>query len=177
MPAGSPIAGPFGSAAGSYRPWAVLPLVPMLWRLQDPAMTNNLVRQQPTITSEGALALVRHAIEAGAKAGVPVSVAVVDPVMTLVAFAKCDGATAHSALTSRSKANTASSSRRATGWMGDDLAQAISAATVGALTNIRGGEPLIVDGEVIGGLGIAGGTPAQDAEIAAAAVGACLKQS
>ena len=60
--------------------------------------------------------------------------------------------------------------------MDAELAQSIPAATAGALTNIPGGEPLIVDGEVIGGLGVAGGTPAQDAEIAAAAVDAYLGQ-
>jgi uncharacterized protein GlcG (DUF336 family) len=42
--------------------------------------------------------------------------------------------------------------------------------TTGALTNIKGGEPLIVSGQVIGAISIAGGTPAQDAEIAAATV-------
>jgi glc operon protein GlcG len=126
--------------------------------------------QQPTVTSEAALRLVHRAIDEGAARGVAVSVAVVDPTMTLVAFTKADHATPHSALTSRAKANTAASSRRATGWMTPELASGIAAATGGALTNITGGEPLVVAGQVIGAIGIAGGTPAQDAEIAAAAV-------
>jgi uncharacterized protein GlcG (DUF336 family) len=126
--------------------------------------------QQPTVTAEAALGLVHRAIDEGAARGVAVSVAVVDPIMTLVAFAKADRATPHSALTSRAKANASASSRRATGWMTAELANGIAAATGGALTNIKGGEPLIVSGQVIGAIGIVGGTPDQDAEIAAAAV-------
>lgn len=130
----------------------------------------SAVRNQPTITSAAALQLVQHAIEAGAERGVAVSVTIVDPVMTLVAFVRTDGATPHSALTSRSKASAAASCRRPTGWMDDTLAVAIGSATSGALTNIPGGEPLTIDGVVAGGLGIAGGKPTQDAEIAAAAI-------
>jgi uncharacterized protein GlcG (DUF336 family) len=126
--------------------------------------------QQPTVTAEAALGLVRRAIDEGAARGVAVSVAVVDPTMTLIAFAKTDRATPHSALTSRAKANASASSRRATGWMTPELANGIAAATGGALTNIKGGEPLVVSGQVIGAIGIAGGTPDQDAEIAAAVV-------
>jgi uncharacterized protein GlcG (DUF336 family) len=36
------------------------------------------------------------------------------------------------------------------------------------LTNIPGGHPIIFDGKVVGGFGIAGGTVEQDAEVAAA---------
>ena len=40
--------------------------------------------------------------------------------------------------------------------------------TGGLLTGIKGGVPLFFDGVFVGGLGIAGGTPDQDAVIAAA---------
>ena len=126
------------------------------------------VRRQPVLTLDSALTLVRHALaEALAQEGA-VSVAIVDPSMTLLAFAKADGATAHSVDSSRRKANTAASTRRATGWMGDDLALALPLATDLRLTNIPGGAPLVVDGEVVGAIGIAGGTPDQDAQVAAA---------
>lgn len=130
----------------------------------------QVVRQQPMVTVAASLHLIQRAIAGGATRDVAISVTVVDPSMALIAFAKADGATAHSAETSRRKANTAASTRRATGWMDAALAAAIPPATGGALTNIAGGEPLVVDRQVIGGLGIAGGTPAQDAEIAEATV-------
>lgn len=36
------------------------------------------------------------------------------------------------------------------------------------LTSIPGGVPLVFDGFTVGGLGVAGGVPADDAEVAAA---------
>jgi uncharacterized protein GlcG (DUF336 family) len=129
---------------------------------------KSAIRQQPVLTLDSALTLVRHALAEAAARELAVSVAIVDPSMDLIAFAKADGATPHSVDTSRRKANTAASTRRATGWMGDDLALPLPLATDLQLTNITGGEPLIVDGAVAGAIGIAGGTPAQDAQVAAA---------
>jgi uncharacterized protein GlcG (DUF336 family) len=54
--------------------------------------------------------------------------------------------------------------------MSEDLALPLAVATGGRLTNIRGGAPIRFDDAHVGGLGIAGGTPAQDAEVAAAAL-------
>ena len=124
--------------------------------------------QTVSVSHATALAAVAAGIEEGAKAGVPVAVTVVDPAMGLVAFGKADGTTPHSAETSRRKANTAASTRRATGWMQGDFALALPMGSGNLLTNIRGGFPLVVDGRHIGGLGVAGGPPDQDAEIALA---------
>jgi glc operon protein GlcG len=90
----------------------------------------------------------------------------------MVAFGKADGATPHSVETSRRKANTASSTRRKTGWMQDSFALELPLATGGMLTNIRGGSPLIFGGTLVGGIGIAGGTPDQDAAVAEATLAA-----
>ena len=54
--------------------------------------------------------------------------------------------------------------------MGPELDPAIALATAGRLTNILGGVPLSSEGVHVGAIGIAGGTPAQDAEIASATV-------
>ncbi|MFB8276941.1 GlcG/HbpS family heme-binding protein [Nocardia colli] len=129
-------------------------------------MTN--IRQQAVVTVDAALRAITTAISKGAEQGVPVSVAIVDPGMNLVAFAKADGATAHSAETSRRKANTAASTRKATGWMPPDLALTLPLAAGNLLTNVPGGFPLSFDGVVAGAIGIAGGTVEQDAAIAKA---------
>lgn len=132
----------------------------------------SITHQQAVITTAAALDLINRAIAKGDTLGVPVSVAVVDPSMSLVAFARADGATPHSVDSSRKKANTAASIRRPTGGLSDDLALALPLATELKLTNITGGSPLTVDGTVIGAIGIAGGTPAQDAQIAEAVASA-----
>jgi glc operon protein GlcG len=131
-------------------------------------MTMPTSYQQSVVTVDTALTTIGRAIAEGESLGVAVSVTVVDPSMNLVAFAKADGATPHSVYSSRAKANTAASTRRLTGSMTDDLVLALPLATNLKLTNIAGGSPLNVDGTVIGAVGIAGGTPAQDAQIAVA---------
>ena len=118
-----------------------------------------------TISYETATAAVALALEEGKRRHVAVSATVVDPAMGLVAFGRADGSMPHSVETSRRKANTAASSKRPSGWMQGDFAVALPLGTNNLLTNIRGGFPLQFDGHHLGGLGIAGGTPDQDAEI------------
>lgn len=124
--------------------------------------------QHTVVTIHAALDLLQCGVAEGASQGVAVSVTVVDPSMNLVAFAKADGATPHSVESSRRKANTAASTRRPSGWMGEELALSLPLATDLKLTNITGGFPLVFDGTVAGAVGIAGGTPDQDAQIAEA---------
>ena len=129
----------------------------------------SITSQYTVVTLETALAVIARAIAEGQQRGVHASVAVVDPGMNLIAFAKADGAMPHSVESSRRKANTAASTRRPTGSMGDDLALPLPLATDLKLTNIKGGSPLAFGGTVGGAIGVAGGTPDQDAQIAAAA--------
>ena len=124
--------------------------------------------QSSAISHEFAAHIVGVAIEQGARVGLPVAVTIVDPALALVAYLRADGITPHSVETSRRKAQTAASTRKPTGWMQGELAAALPAGTGGVLTNIKGGVPLRFDGVLLGGLGIAGGAPDQDAEIARA---------
>jgi uncharacterized protein GlcG (DUF336 family) len=122
----------------------------------------------PTITYGTAAHAVALAIDEGARRGIPVSVTVVDPALGLVAYGRADGTTPHSVETSRRKANTAASTRRPSAAVPPALAVALEHGSGGLLTSIPGGVPLAFDGVHIGGLGVAGGPPPQDAEIAAA---------
>jgi glc operon protein GlcG len=126
-------------------------------------------REQAVITLDTALNLVRYAMNEAERLGVLISVTIVDPSMNLIAFAKADGATPHSEYSSRCKANTAASIRRPTGSLSDELALSLPLATGLKLTNIIGGSPLVFNGTVAGAIGVAGGTPDQDAEVAAGA--------
>ena len=122
--------------------------------------------ETPIISFEAALQLVRLGIEKAEALGVRAVVTVVDPSLTMVAFGKADGAAPHSLETSRRKALSSASTRRATGWMTGDFAVQAPLGTGMLLTNILGGMPIVFDGKHVGGLGIAGGTPDQDATIA-----------
>lgn len=131
----------------------------------------------PTIALVTALECVDVAIKEGAKLRVAVVVTVVDRGMSMVAFGRADGATPHSVETSRRKANTAASTGKPTGWMSDAFAIQLPLGTGGLLTNILGGFPLKFGEKHVGGLGIAGGTPAQDATVGIATLTAIGAQN
>lgn len=131
---------------------------------------KSISRTITSITAESALKIVEAAIVAGQNLGIPVSVAVCGPELNLVAFARADGATPHSAETSRRKAQTAASTGKSTGWMGAELAISLPLGTGNLLTNIPGGLPVRVEGALIGGLGVAGGSVEQDVVVATEAL-------
>jgi hypothetical protein len=54
--------------------------------------------------------------------------------------------------------------------------QNAAAASGGKITTLYGGVPVVVDGQVIGGVGVGGGTGEQDAEIARAGIQAFAGQ-
>ncbi|MGM7678544.1 GlcG/HbpS family heme-binding protein [Microbacterium sp. A94] len=117
-------------------------------------------------------ATAARAIELGMQiataAGVRAVITVADPTMAMVAFGRTDGATPHSVETSRRKAATAASTRKPTVAIAPEFAVALEHGTGGLLTSVAGGVPLSFAGVHIGGIGIAGGRPDQDAEIALA---------
>lgn len=133
-------------------------------------MTTSI--STPTITYETAARAVACVMDAAAAAGVNAVATVVDPSIIIVALGKADGAPPHSLETSRRKAITAASTRKPSGAMVPALAVALEHGTGGLLTSIHGGFPIVFDGVHIGGLGVAGGTPQQDAEIALVALAA-----
>src|SRR6202167_2208781 len=108
-------------------------------------------RQQTVITVSAALDLIHAAIAEGDRIGVPVSACVVDTSMSLVACARSDGATPHSADTSRAMATTAASPRGPPGGMGEVLALPLAGRSSGRLANIRGGAPIRLDDAHAGG--------------------------
>jgi glycolate oxidase subunit GlcD len=127
---------------------------------------------QPTITYDLAARAVALTIEEGAKAGVRTCATVVDPALQMVAYGRTDGMTPHSVETSRRKAQTAASTRRPSALIVPELAQKLEHGTGGLLTSIAGGVPIAFNGVVVGGLGVAGGKPAEDAVIADAVLAA-----
>ncbi|WP_300345543.1 heme-binding protein [Nesterenkonia sp.] len=124
----------------------------------------------PTVSYDTAAEAVRLTLSIGAEKGLKLCAAVVDPGLNLVAYGRADGMTPHSVETSRRKAATAASTRKPSADVPAEMADAMENGTGGLLTRIPGGVPLVADEAVIGGLGVAGGPPAQDAEVAAAVI-------
>lgn len=129
---------------------------------------------QPTLqlTHAGALAILEAAVAKATEIGVPQCIAVVDTGGNLLAFVRMDGAKVLSQRSATRKAVTAASSRAASGGMPEDLGAKLAVATDGQLINVRGGLPIVVDGHVVGAIGVGSGTQDQDVAVAEAGLAA-----
>lgn len=115
--------------------------------------------------------LIQRAVEASRARGFRMSIAVVEPSGELVAFAKMDDTQYGSTYVAQRKAETSARYRTSTA----SFESRVMSGRVVTLGNddvmpIAGGQPIIVDGKVVGGLGVSGGTAAEDDEIAVAAL-------
>ena len=118
----------------------------------------------------GAEKMLAAAIAKAADMKVPQCIAIVDAGGHLLSFARMDGAFSMSQDTALAKAKTAAAYGDPTGNIlaGVDIKLAI--ATQGQRINLPGGLPIIVDGRVIGAIGVGSGTGEQDRQVAAAAL-------
>ena len=124
------------------------------------------------LTIDGAMKLLEAAMAKARDMKVPECIAVVDAGGHLLAFARMDGAFALSIDTALVKAMTAASYGIPTGDISAGVDIKLAIATQGKRVNLPGGLPVIVDGHVVGAIGVGSGTGEQDREVAAAALGA-----
>jgi len=122
------------------------------------------------LTIDGAMKLLQAAMAKARDMKVPECIAVVDAGGHLLAFARMDGAFAMSFDTAFMKAKTAASYGAPTGGIEAGIDIKLAIATQGQRINLPGGLPIIVDGRVIGAVGVGSGTGAQDREVAAAGI-------
>jgi glc operon protein GlcG len=145
-----------------------------------------VVRNQVRLGLAGARAIIAAAIARATEMTLKLNVAVVDDGGHLVAFERMDGARPASLYTAITKATSAATYRQPTGPLAaggspaDPLLnlslQNAAEASGGKITALQGGVPVVVDGQVIGAVGIAGGTGEQDAQVARSAVQAFMDQ-
>ncbi|GFM69232.1 hypothetical protein PSCICL_02240 [Pseudomonas cichorii] len=102
-----------------------------------------------------------------------VSIAVVDDGGHLLAFERLDGAAAISSYISIEKARTSALGRRESKGY-EEMVNGGRTAFLSAplLTSLEGGVPVLVDGQVIGAVGVSGVKADQDAQVAKAGIAA-----
>jgi len=126
------------------------------------------------ISSAAAHAAVAGAAERAAALGIAANVAVVDGGGALMAFLRMDGAFLHSIDIAIDKAYTAASFGFPTsGWasvVGEDELLRIGLNQRPRLVMFGGGLPIVEGGQRIGGIGVSGGSAAQDEVCAAAGI-------
>ena len=118
-----------------------------------------------------ALALVQRTTELAAAQGVKLAIAVVEPSGELVAFARMDDVPYGAVTLAQQKARTSARFRMTT-EDGEKRVQNGRTALLSAedFVTIGGGVPIIVEGRVVGALGVSGASSSEDGAIAAQAV-------
>jgi glc operon protein GlcG len=145
------------------------------------ASTDNqplILHNQVHLTLAGARAMIAAAQAKARSMDLKVNIAVVDDGGHLLAFERMDGARPASAYTAMTKATTAATFRQPTGPLPAGTTdpdvllnlslQNAAQASGGKITTLQGGIPVDFNGQVIGAIGVGGGSGEQDALIARA---------
>jgi uncharacterized protein GlcG (DUF336 family) len=157
----------------------IAPLLALLPLAMAQTNSTNGIGSTPSqrnyVNSTQAQTIISAAITNATALNVPQNIAVVDPSGLLVAFLRMDNAYPGSIDISQKKARTAVLFN---GLSSANLYDAVQPGamlygleqTNGGLVAFGGGVPLYLDGKLIGGVGVSGGTVAQDVSVAQAGV-------
>ena len=125
----------------------------------------------PAISLENARKAAAPALAEAAKNSWTMAVAIVGPAGTLVYYEKMDNTQLGSAEVAIDKARSAALFKRPTKAFQDAVAAGGDGLRVLGLKGavpIEGGIPLVMDGKIVGAIGVSGGTSAQDGQCAKA---------
>jgi uncharacterized protein GlcG (DUF336 family) len=122
------------------------------------------------LTHEASLKMLQAGVAKADELGCKISLAVVDQSCQLVAFLKMDGARHFSGRTTIKKAITSASQRLPTGYAPEKDVLSMQIRMDGDFTNVPGGFPITVEGEVIGAVAAGGAKIEQDVVVAKAAL-------
>ena len=135
---------------------------------------NNItqVQTKASITRDSALSLALAAREAATEIGLNLAIAITDEGGHLIAFERADATPFLAAEVAVNKAWTAASFGLDTMIWNQVVAQPATAplANHPRVMPVGGGVPIVVDGRVVGGIGISGGNAQQDHDVAVAAL-------
>ena len=132
-------------------------------------------RYGPPITTASAKKVASAALAEALANNWAMAVAIVDPAGTLVYFEKLDETQHGSVAVALAKARSAALFKRPTKAFQDQVAEGGVGVRVLALPGampLEGGVPLILDGLIIGAIGVSGATSEQDGQCAKAGVAA-----
>lgn len=139
-------------------------------------ITENLAFNIPygaPVTADQARAVIAAGAAEAKKRNWPMAIAVLDSGGNLVMFERMDGAQLAAIPIAQKKALASVQLRRETKVAeGNIQAGNLYLLTLDQIVALRGGIPLVLDGKVIGAIGVSGGTGAQDEVVAKAAIAA-----
>lgn len=123
------------------------------------------------LTEEASLKMLAAGVAKANELGCKVSLAVVDGSCRMIAFLMMDGAKHFSIITTQRKAITSASQKQPTGYAPEENALSM-AVRMGDFTNVPGGFPIVVAGNVIGAVAAGGAKIEEDVIVAKAALAA-----
>ncbi|QIH09396.1 MULTISPECIES: heme-binding protein [unclassified Pseudomonas] len=142
------------------------------------AQTQPIVAHKAILTLERAQNLLKAAQETAQAKGWPCAVVIVDDGGWPIIGARMDGAPVVAGIElAQGKARTSALFRRPSGDLENAINGGRPAALSAGLLMMKGAQPIIVDGQVIGAIGVSADTPAHDDEIALAALATLNRQS
>jgi len=131
--------------------------------------------EKKTLTVEGARKVIAAAVAMAHKNNAGGAIAVVDDGGNLVALERLDGTFSAGANISIGKARTAAMFKKPTKFFEDVIGKGrTSMVALDEFTPLQGGVPILVDGQVIGAVGVSGANSAQQDEEFAMAGAAAL---
>jgi glc operon protein GlcG len=135
------------------------------------------IAPKKTLTLEGAKKVISAAVAEAKKLSAPgAAIAVVDDGGNLMALERLDNTFAAGALISIGKARTAALFKRPTKAFEEIINKGRTAmTTLNDFTPLQGGVPIMVDGQIVGAVGISGAASAQQDEDLAIVGAAALK--
>ena len=135
---------------------------------------DEAVTTRKTLTLDGAKKAIAAAVAEARKNNATGVVAVVDDGGNLMALERLDGTFAAGANVSIWKARTAVLLKKPTKFFEDVIAKGRTAMIAVDFTPLQGGIPILVDGQLVGGIGVSGASSAQQDEELAIAGAAAL---
>jgi glc operon protein GlcG len=123
------------------------------------------------LTEQASLKMLQAGIAKADELGCKVAIAVVDQSCRMIGFVLMEGAKHFAIITTQRKAITSASQKQPTGYAPEENALSM-AVRMGDFTNIPGGFPITVDGQVIGAVAAGGAKIEEDVIVAKAALAA-----
>ena len=130
----------------------------------------SLSRPAAKLNHDTAHRLLQEAALAATAIGQPQVIVIVDEGSQVLAMLRMDGSRVLSIESATRKAMTAANYGAPTGKLAPEMETKLALATDGRITNLKGGLPIFVEGQLVGGIGIGSGTGDQDLAVATAAL-------
>jgi uncharacterized protein GlcG (DUF336 family) len=155
-----------------------VPMLAVALLVSTAPLAHAQVTTKRALTLEGAKKAIAAAVAETRKNSATGMIAIVDDGGSLTALERIDGTFAAGANISIGKARTAVLFKKPTKFFEDLIAKGRTAMVAVDFTPLQGGGPIIVEGQVVGRIGVSGASSAaQDEELAIAGASAIAASS